>query len=101
MPAGHRLTTPTLRTALTRVSRRWQTDPRHAGAASGQTPPRGSRASRPLPPQPMPHDARERAAMRTPVDEFEFFLEKPWSDGLPVVTPTEARVQRMLTGTRR
>jgi hypothetical protein len=35
------------------------------------------------------------------VDEFEFFLEKPWSDGLPVVTPTEARVQRMFTGTRR
>jgi hypothetical protein len=34
-----------------------------------------------------------------PVDEFEFFLEKAWSDGLPVVTPTEARVQRMLTGT--
>jgi hypothetical protein len=39
--------------------------------------------------------------MSTPVDEFEFFLEKPWSDGLPVVTPTEARLQRMLTGTRR
>jgi hypothetical protein len=35
------------------------------------------------------------------VDEFEFFLEKAWSDGLPVVTPTEARVERMLTGTRR
>jgi hypothetical protein len=35
------------------------------------------------------------------VDEFEFFLEKEWSDGLPVVTPTEARVQRMLRGTRR
>jgi hypothetical protein len=35
------------------------------------------------------------------VDEFEFFLEKQWSDGLPVVTPTEERVQRMLTGTRR
>jgi hypothetical protein len=35
------------------------------------------------------------------VDEFEFFLEKQWSDGLPVVTPTEARVQRMLAGTRR
>jgi len=35
------------------------------------------------------------------VDEFEFFLAKAWSDGLPVVTPTEARVQRMLTGTRR
>jgi hypothetical protein len=39
--------------------------------------------------------------MHTPVDEFEFFLEKPWSDGLPVVTPTEARVQRMLAATRR
>ncbi|MGV3626670.1 MAG: hypothetical protein ACO1PN_03160 [Betaproteobacteria bacterium] len=39
--------------------------------------------------------------MNTPVDEFEFFLEKQWSDGLPVVTPTEARVQHMLTGTRR
>jgi hypothetical protein len=35
------------------------------------------------------------------VDEFEFFLEKEWSDGFPVVTPTEARVQRMLQGTRR
>ncbi|MDP2705892.1 MAG: UGSC family (seleno)protein, partial [Burkholderiales bacterium] len=35
------------------------------------------------------------------VDEFEFFLEKDWSDGFPVVTPTEERVQRMLEGTRR
>ncbi len=35
------------------------------------------------------------------VDEFEFFLEKEWSDGLPVVTPTEERVRWMLTGTRR
>jgi hypothetical protein len=35
------------------------------------------------------------------VDEFEFFLEKAWSDGLPVVTPTEARVARMLSGTTR
>ena len=35
------------------------------------------------------------------MDEFEFFLAKEWSDGLPVVTPTEARVQWMLTGTRR
>ncbi len=35
------------------------------------------------------------------VDEFEFFLEKEWSDGLPVVTPTEARVAHMLTGTTR
>ena len=37
----------------------------------------------------------------TAVDEFEFFLEKEWSDGLPVVTPTEARVARMLAGTPR
>lgn len=35
------------------------------------------------------------------VDEFEFFLEKDWSDGFPVVTPTDERVQWMLTGTRR
>jgi hypothetical protein len=34
------------------------------------------------------------------VDEFEFFLEKEWSDGFPVVTPTEARVEWMLRGTR-
>jgi len=33
-------------------------------------------------------------------DEFQFFLEKEWSDGFPVVTPTEERVQWMLTGTR-
>ena len=35
------------------------------------------------------------------IDEFEFFLEKHWSDGLPVVTPTEARVAKMLEATRR
>lgn len=34
-------------------------------------------------------------------DEFEFFLNKQWSDGLPVVTPTETRVQWMLQGTHR
>ena len=34
------------------------------------------------------------------VDPFEFFLEKAWSDGFPVVTPTEERVQWMLAGTR-
>jgi hypothetical protein len=39
--------------------------------------------------------------LATKVDEFEFFLEKEWSDGFPVVTPTEERVQRMLAGTRR
>ena len=39
--------------------------------------------------------------MSSTVDEFWFFLEKSWSDGLPVVTPTEERVQRMLKGTKR
>jgi hypothetical protein len=34
------------------------------------------------------------------MDEFEFFLDKEWSDGFPVVTPTEARVSWMLGGTR-
>ncbi|MGZ8265262.1 MAG: UGSC family (seleno)protein, partial [Burkholderiales bacterium] len=38
--------------------------------------------------------------MAETIDEFEFFLEKEWTDGLPVVTPTEARVQWMLRGTR-
>lgn len=39
--------------------------------------------------------------MNAVIDEFEFFLEKEWSDGLPVVTPTEARVEHMLSGTSR
>lgn len=39
--------------------------------------------------------------MNAAVDEFEFFLEKEWSDGLPVVTPTQARVARMIEAARR
>jgi hypothetical protein len=35
------------------------------------------------------------------VDEFEFFFEKTWSDGLPFVTPTGERVAAMLRGTKR
>ena len=35
------------------------------------------------------------------VDEFEFFLDKAWSDGLPVVTPTRERLEAMLRGTKR
>src|SRR5512145_404962 len=35
------------------------------------------------------------------MDEFEFFLAKQWSDGLPVVTPTEARLATMLAATAR
>ena len=36
-----------------------------------------------------------------PVDEFEYFFEKPWSDGLPVIPPTEERLGLMLAGTSR
>jgi hypothetical protein len=39
--------------------------------------------------------------LSAPVDEFEFFLQKEWSDGLPVVTPTEERLARMLAATPR
>ncbi len=35
------------------------------------------------------------------IDEFEFFFDKAWSDGFPMVTPTEERIQWMLTGTQR
>jgi len=34
-------------------------------------------------------------------DEVEAMYDRGWSDGLPVVTPTEARVLRMLDGTTR
>jgi len=33
-------------------------------------------------------------------DEFEFFFEKPWSDGLPIVAPTEDRIGAMLAGAK-
>ncbi len=34
-------------------------------------------------------------------DEIEALFDRGWSDGLPLVPPTEARVLRMLTGTAR
>ena len=34
-------------------------------------------------------------------DEFEAMWDRGWSDGLPLVPPTEARVARMLSGTSR
>ncbi len=34
-------------------------------------------------------------------DDIEYCFERGWSDGLPVVPPTEVRVYRMLQGTRR
>lgn len=33
---------------------------------------------------------------KSAIDEFEFFLEKEWSDGLPVVTPSVETYQRPL-----
>ncbi len=35
------------------------------------------------------------------MDEWEYGFEQGWSDGLPIVPPTPARVWRMLQGTRR
>lgn len=34
-------------------------------------------------------------------DEFEAMFDRGWSDGLPLIPPTEARVLRMLAGTSR
>ena len=34
-------------------------------------------------------------------DPFEYFFNLPWSDGLPVVTPTEEKIAWMLGGTKR
>ena len=35
------------------------------------------------------------------IDEYQYFLEKDWSDGLPVVAPNEQRLRWMLAGTER
>ena len=45
--------------------------------------------------------SNRKVTLNAPIDEFEFFFEKNWSDGLPMVTPTEARIAAMLSGTRR
>ena len=34
-------------------------------------------------------------------DPFEYFFDLPWSDGLPVVTPTDERIEWMMGGTCR
>jgi hypothetical protein len=39
--------------------------------------------------------------MTEEVDTFEHFFEMPWSDGLPVVSPTDERIAQMLGGTGR
>jgi hypothetical protein len=35
------------------------------------------------------------------LDALEFFFDKEWSDGLPVVVPTEERIGKMLSGSSR
>ncbi|MBT7858111.1 MAG: hypothetical protein HN720_14425, partial [Nitrospinaceae bacterium] len=35
------------------------------------------------------------------MDALEFFFDKEWSDGLPVVIPTEERTEQMLKGSSR
>ena len=42
-----------------------------------------------------------RVELATLEDEWEAMWDRGWSDGLPVVPPTEARVLRMLEGTTR
>ncbi len=42
-----------------------------------------------------------RIAVASQQDEHELAFERGWSDGLPLVPPTEARVLRMLAGTTR
>src|SRR5262249_35261534 len=42
-----------------------------------------------------------RIELASQEDEVESLFERGWTDGLPVVPPTEVRVLRMLQGTRR
>jgi hypothetical protein len=42
-----------------------------------------------------------RIELASQEDEFEALFRRGWTDGLPVVPPTEARVMRMLDGTAR
>ena len=45
--------------------------------------------------------ASRRIGLAALEDEFEAAYDRGWSDGLPVIPPTEARVMRMLEGTGR
>ena len=42
-----------------------------------------------------------RVEIASAEDEFEAMFDRGWTDGLPVIPPTEERVMRMLTGTSR
>src|SRR5918996_391900 len=43
----------------------------------------------------------KRYSVPDPEEAVEFYFQQGWTDGLPIVPPTPARVERMLTGTRR
>jgi hypothetical protein len=45
--------------------------------------------------------ASRRIDLPSMEDDIEYCFERGWSDGLPVVPPTEERLYRMLQGTRR
>ncbi len=47
------------------------------------------------------HLHSRRVEFATLEDEFEAMYDRGWSDGLPIIPPTEERVNRMLTGTTR
>lgn len=47
------------------------------------------------------HFASRRIEVSELEDEIEYCFERGWSDGLPLVPPTEERVYRMLNGTKR
>ncbi len=65
---------------------------------SGLTEPLTSRETAPLRPK---RTARPRLVEAAAQEDLErLFLENGWTDGLPIVLPTEERVAEMLTGTR-
>jgi hypothetical protein len=43
----------------------------------------------------------KRYPVADPEEAVEFYFQQGWTDGLPIVPPTPARVERILTGTRR
>jgi hypothetical protein len=43
----------------------------------------------------------KRYSLADPEEAVEFYFQQGWTDGLPIVPPTPARVERMLQGTRR
>jgi hypothetical protein len=43
----------------------------------------------------------KRYPVADPEEAVEFYFQQGWTNGLPIVPPTPARVERILTGTRR